>query len=216
MDGVQQVLRAHPAIPLRIIEVRDSTDFSRPGLYHKRVGVNGKPATKVAEFESIATKAFADSQAQGVAMLKFCYADMKPATDPVALFAEYQRAVDSLRAARPGVVIVHVTMPLWVDTGIIDHIGTRILGKATPVRVLNAARQTYNELLRQAFRGKEPFFDIATLESMRADGTIEDARYAGARIPSLARESTTDGGHLTPEAGRRIAEAFLLTLAKLP
>lgn len=216
IDGVAEVLHSHPEIPLRVVEVSAAAAIDAPGLYHKRVGVNGKPATKLAEFDSITTAAFADSGATGVAMLKFCYTDVKGATDPRALFEEYRREVDALRAARPGVVIVHVTMPLWVDTGIIDHWGTIALGKATPIRALNAARHKYNELLRQAYRGKAPFFDLAAYEARRPDGTTSDVRYDGARVPALAPEWTTDGGHLNEAARRRMAEAFLVTLAEIP
>jgi hypothetical protein len=216
LDGVQAVLKANPSIPLRVVEVADASAIQGTGLFHKRVGTNGKPSTKLAEFSEMTTAAFAGADAAGIAMLKFCYADVKGHTDPVALFEEYRRGVDALRAARPGVTIVHVTMPLWVDTGLIDHWGTIVLGKATPIRTLNAARHRFNELLREGYRGREPFFDLAALESVAPNGSVADARYDGGRVPSLAREWTTDGGHLNDAARRRIAELFLVTLAKLP
>lgn len=216
LEGVTEVLRAHPEIPIRVVEVTGPADVQGPALYHKKIGVNGKPATKLAEFDSLTTAAFADSAASGVAMLKFCYVDVKGGTDPVALFEDYRREVEALRASRPGVVIVHVTMPLWVDTGLIDHVGTIVLGKATPIRALNAARHRYNELLRATYGGHEPLFDLAAYEALRADGSVADVRYRGARVPSLAHEWTTDGGHLNPEARRRLAEAFLVTLAGIP
>lgn len=215
LDGVAVVLREHPEIPLRVAEITDASQMQGPGLYHKRVGTNGKPATKLAEFERLAGAAFPDSS-PGVAMLKYCYTDVRGDTDPVALFEEYRRQVDALRLSHPGLVVVHVTMPLWVDTGLIDHVGTLVLGKATPIRALNAARHRYNELLRQTYRGKEPFFDLADLESVRPDGSIADVRYQGVRVPALAREWTTDGGHLNDAARLRMAGAFLAILAKLP
>lgn len=215
LDGVSEVLRGHPALPLRVVEVADAAGVQGPGIHHKKVGVNGKPATKIAEFDGIVRAVFTDSATAGVAMLKFCYADMKPATDPDSLFAAYRQEVDALRAARPGIVIVHVTMPLWVDTGWIDHVGTIILGKATPIRALNAARHRYNTLLREAYLGREPFFDLAAFEATRPDGRPERHRYDGSWVPALAKEWSTDGGHLNEAARRRFAEAFLATLAAL-
>ncbi len=216
MDGIAAVLKANPAIPLHIAEVASAAEMNGPGLYHKKVGTNGKPETKLAEFDSLSRAAFADSAAAGVAMLKFCYVDVKGQTDPNLLFEQYKAEVDALRAARPGIVIVHVTMPLWVDTGFIDHWGTIALGKATPIRQLNAARHRFNTLMRQAYGGKEPLFDLAAYEAIGPDGAISDYRYDGARVPGLAKAWTTDGGHLNDAAKQRMAEAFLITLAKLP
>jgi hypothetical protein len=216
LDGVADLLQEHPDVGLRVVEVADASLVRGPGLFHRRVGQNGKPETKLAEFGAIATDAFADPASGGVAMLKFCYADVKGHTDPVALFEAYRRSVGELEAARPGVTIVHVTMPLWKDTGFIDHWGTVALGKATPIRALNAARHRFNELLRQAYRGNAPFFDLAALESVRPDGSVSSVRHDGIRVPSLADEWTHDGGHLNEQARRRIAGYFLATLAKLP
>ena len=47
IDGMAAVLRDHPQIPLRVIEISSNTVMKGPGLYHKRVGQNGKPATKL-------------------------------------------------------------------------------------------------------------------------------------------------------------------------
>lgn len=215
LDGVATLLKERPEIGLRVAELTDAPLVPVPALYHKRVGQNGKPSTKLAEFSELAMRLF-DASATGIALMKFCYADVKAHTDPVALFEEYQRSVGALRAERPGLTIVHVTMPLWKDTGFIDHWGTIALGKATPIRVLNAARHRFNERMRAAFRDREPLFDLAALEAVRPDGSVASVRHDGARVPSLALEWTYDGGHLNEQARRRIAGHFLATLAKLP
>ena len=202
-------------VPLRIAEVKGGAPMAARTFSHAFVADNGDPHRKLRSFEQ-ALEAQPPANFPDVAMLKFCYVDVKGNTDPVALFERYRAEIDALRKARPGVVIVHVTMPLWVDTGIIDHIGTIILGKATPIRALNASRHRYNELLRQDYEGKEPFFDLAAYEATRADGTVTDVRYQGRRIPSLAKEWTTDGGHLNEAARLRLAEVFLVMLAKIP
>ena len=216
LDGVAALLKDHPGIPVRVIEIASAAEVRGPGLYHKKVGTNGQPDSKLAEFDTLTRDAFASAATGDVAMLKFCYADMKPHVDPDSLFAAYQREVEAVRRAHPGLTIVHVTMPLWVDTGIIDHVGTIILGKATPIRAINAERHRYNQLVRAAYRGREPFFDLAAYEATRADGSVTDVRYKGQALPSLAKEWTTDGGHLNDAAKRRLAEAFLVTLAQLP
>lgn len=212
LAGVDEVLREHPSIPLRVIETSDPSRMREPGLYHARIGENGKPATKLASFVQLASTGVADS---GTALLKYCYVDVEGDTDPIALFEEYRRAVDALKAANPGLTIVHVTLPLQTDWGEYFHWKRVIRGQLTTHRELNWIRQRYNQRLRETYGGREPLFDLAHLQSIGADGTVRTVRYRRSRVPILAREWTYDGGHLNEQGRRRIAEAFLATLASL-
>ncbi len=212
IDGVQELLRANPQIPLRIVQTADPAQMREPAIYHALIGKNEEPATKLSEFKRIVSAGVVDS---GIAMLKFCYIDVSAETDPLALFAEYRRTVDSLRAAHPGLTIVHITLPLQIDPGTLFHWRTVMWGKVTPYRTLNGIRARYNSQLRATYGGHEPMFDLARLESTLSDGRIRSASYHGAPVPSLAAEWTTDGGHLNEAGRRRIAEAFLVMLAQL-
>lgn len=212
LDGVAEVLRDHPEIPLRVIETADPAAMRGPGLYHARIGKNGEPETKLASFKQIAAAGMGEG---GTAMVKYCYVDVTGRTDPVALFESYRREVDSLRAAHPGLTIVHVTLPLETDWGEYFHWKRVIRGQLTTHRELNFLRQRYNERLRETYGGREPVFDLAHLQSIGADGKVRTVRYRRTRVPILAREWTYDGGHLNEAGRRRIAEAFLATLASL-
>ena len=212
LAGVEDVLKAHPEIALRVAETADPAQMKEPGLYHARIGENGAPQTKLASFVSIVSAGVADS---GTALLKYCYVDVTGETDAVALFENYRRAVDSLKATNPGLTVLHVTLPLQTDWGEYFHWKRVIRGKLTTHRELNYIRQAYNERLRQAYGGREPIFDLAHLQSIGPDGMVNTVRYHRTRVPILARTWTCDGGHLNDEGRRRIAEAFLVTLAKL-
>ncbi len=211
IEGVQELLRANPAIPLRIVETSDPVQMAAPGLYHGYVGKNGEPETKLADFARLAA-AVGDS---GTAMVKFCYVDVTDATDPAALFARYKASVDSLRARHPGLTIVHMTLPLQVDRGTIFHWRTVIRGKQTSYRTLNAIRAQYNQRMRQTYEGREPFFDLAHFQSILADGSVGMLSHKGLDVEYLAPEWTYDGGHLNEAGRKRVAQAFLVTLAKL-
>lgn len=108
--------------------------MAEPGLYHAAIGENGAPASKLAAFDSIVSAGVA---ASGVAMLKFCYVDITGDTDPDALFADYERRIETLRAQHPGLVIVHMTLPLQTDPGTLMYWRTVVRGKNTPWRELN-------------------------------------------------------------------------------
>ena len=209
-DGIQEVLAAHPEIGLNLVLARTLDSASGPGLYHARIGTNGAPETKAAEFESIVS-----AGAPGVGALKYCYVDVTGDTDPDSLFASYQRRMAGLRERVPGLVVVHVTMPLVVlGEGRKDRLLNRLRGRATQ-RDLAAIRARYNALLRQAYVGREPVFDLARLESTRSDGSRAFFLRGGDTVHVLADEFTSDGGHLNAAGRRAAAEEFLALLASL-
>jgi hypothetical protein len=208
MDGVAAVLAAHPDIRLRVVQ--GTRMDSAPGLFHARIGQNGDPGSKTAAFDSIV-----DRDQPAVGILKFCYVDTDKREDPDSLFAAYQQNMASLRSRHPGLVLVHATMPLTVvGDGRLDRLRKRLKGQPTDLE-LNTIRNRYNALLRQAYVGKEPVFDLARLESTRPDGSRSFLMNGTDTVFVLAAENTSDGGHLTADAGRRAAEAFLAVLATL-
>jgi lysophospholipase L1-like esterase len=141
--------------------------------------------------------------------------DVDEKTDAKSLFEQYRKTVATLRAQHPEATLVHVTLPLETEPSRLRYWMNTVRSIPT-TRDENAVRADYNQLLRAAYAGKEPIFDLAALESTRADGTIEYGILNGAKIPALANEWSSDGGHLNEAGRRRIAEQFLATLATLP
>lgn len=209
IDGVRDVLADHPEIPLQIRSVPPLDANSPPGLYHANVGHNGEPGTKTSEFGKTVV-----AGTPSVALLKFCYVDVEGGRNPDSLFAEYQKEIGLLRTSAPGLIIVHVTMPLTRKGGYRSSLLARLRGQPT-TDDLNVIRNRYNSLLRQAYVGKEPIFDLARIESTRADGTRSFLMHGGDTVYTLAPENTTDGGHLSTSGRRAVAEAFLAVLATL-
>lgn len=209
LQGVEEVVARTPAIRLRIVDLGGDAVVDGPGLFHARIGVNGDPASKLSSFGSLAADA-----SQPVAMMKFCYLDVDGSIGADSLFAAYQRGVAALRAKRPDLVVVHSTLPL-TDIGNWKERVVKTLKRRPTTRKLNALRNDYNAMLLAAYAGKEPVFDIATIESTRPDGTRSFFMRGDRRVYHLAPELTDDGGHLN-EAGRRAAaERFLALLATL-
>jgi hypothetical protein len=150
----------------------------------------------------------------GVAMYKYCYVDVLPSTDIDALFQDYVQRIETLRAEYPALTIVHVTLPLKRTRAGTREWVKRTLGRSTDV-ALNAKRNRYNELLLERYAGRDPVFDLAALESTRADGTRSAVRYQGRTVYTLAPEWTDDGAHLNGAAQTRVAEQLLVLLATL-
>jgi hypothetical protein len=210
LEGVAELMAENPAIRLSIVESRELA--GAPALRHAYVGRNDHPLEKFADFAAVMRPGFGAEG--GLAMVKLCYTDVHTDTDPVALFADYRRRMDAQREANPGVTIVHFTMPLTAIENWKGRLRAALTGMHTQ-RARNAIRHRYNELVREAYAGREPLFDIARLESTLPDGSRVTYRHGGADVPLLAPQYTDDGGHLNAVARRRVAEQFLVTLAGL-
>jgi len=210
-QGLTEVLESHPEIRLSVVESK--AVGPRAGFYHARNGENGYPDRKADEFVQIASR---DLTAPGsIGMMKLCYVDVTADSDPRELFAEYQRRMVALRAQNPGLTVVHFTMPLFVDDGTLYYWKLKVRGYPAE-RDRNVVRNRYNELLREAYSGKEPIFDIATIESTHPDGSRSFFRHFGKKVYAVAPEYTYDGGHFNEASRRLVAERLLVFLAKLP
>lgn len=205
LTGVKTVLAANPGIALRVVQGAPTDDS--PGLYHEDVGQNGDPASKSTHLAALVDSAHVDA-----ALVKFCYVDVTEVTDADSLFANYQSWVAALQQRHPDLRIVHATLPLTSLDGRREWLMGKLKGRKT-ARDLNLTRHRYNEMLRREYVGRAPVFDIAALESTRADGSRITFRYRGVDVPTLDPEITDDGGHLNATGQRRAAEAFLALLA---
>lgn len=206
LDGVRR-LAAEQGVPLEVAERAPGA----AGFSHSYVGANGDPAGKIQAF----ARAVDGGKASDVALMKLCYVDFHAGTDPAAIFAAYQASVGELRKRHPGTTFVHVTAPLTTIQGGWKPLVKRLLGRETSYAE-NARREAFNALVRAAYAGKEPLFDLARLESTRPDGSPETVEWNGKQLPVLVAAYTDDGGHLNAAGQDRIARAFVSFLAALP
>jgi hypothetical protein len=204
LDGVVR-LAAGAGVKLRIEDV-SKTFVVRPG--------NGNPGLKLESFGRVL--AANPPGSVDAALVKFCFVDFSADTDALALFARYQEAVARFRSVQPRATMVHVTTPLTTVPGGPKVWVQRMLGKVPYGVRENARRQEFNALIRAAYQGKEPIFDLALVESTRPDGSRETVEWQGRTIPLLAGVYTDDGGHLN-EAGQAVAaRALVSVLARTP
>lgn len=210
VDGIQAVLADHPEMKLRVVEAAKVDSSDPPGIYQARIGHNGDPGSKLSAFDEIMSPG-----AASVGVIKFCYVDVEGGRNPDSLFAAYQEEVKRLEAKLPGITLVHVTMPLTtVSEGRRDRLMAWLRGTPTSAD-LDVIRNRYNALLRRAYVGSAPVFDLARVESTRPDGSRTFFVHGADTVYTLAPDNTEDGGHLNVAARRRAAEAFLAVLANL-
>lgn len=213
MAGVHRLVEARPEIGLRVVTTEDPWQVDGSALIDADIGENRYPETKDRAFAAVLENGFGDAPGT-VAMYKYCYVDMQPDTDPEQLFHDYAAHIEQLRDRFPDLTIVHFTMPLHrAETGWKEWLKTR-LGRPTQT-ALNIKRNRYNDLLRERYGDTDPVFDLAYIESLRADGTRAYSTYGGQKVYMLAPQWTGDGGHLTEQAQDRVAERLIVFLATL-
>jgi hypothetical protein len=218
LAGIEQLARdgSHVARVLDLAQARAAIepDLTHSRLIiHQRIGANREPLTKIAAFRDVLDAKHRPEV--DVALLKFCYVDIMTQAEAEALWRHYETAIEELSTAHPGVQLVHCTVPLrslpegpyaWLR---------RTLGHRHPGIAANRARDWFNRKLRERFGPGHRLFDLAALESRRANGKPCELIDAGTPVPSLAREWTYDGGHLNDRGRTMAAAAFLEFLQTL-
>jgi hypothetical protein len=213
MAGVAELAAAEPRLGLRVVTDAAALDASGAFL-HGPVGRNGDPGGKTDDFAARLDGPLAGKV--DIAFHKYCYVDVTAASDVEALFARYRAAMARLAAAHPNVVFVHVTAPLVTVPGGPAAALKRLLGRASGRADDDLARERYNRLMREAYAGREPLFDLAAVESTRPDGSRETVAAGGGRAYALVPAYASDGSHLNEAGRRRVAGELLVFLARLP
>ncbi len=178
------------------------------------VGENGHPLDKIKDFEREAIEG-AGKDADVVAM-KLCYADFTSSTDVSTIMEAYVKSVERIRAARPGVRVLHLTPPLTTRQNDVKSRALRVLGRPVWGDEANLRRLEYGEALAARFPD-EPVLDLARLESTTKDGGREMHLVGGPAVPGgrgrlvpmLWPGWSRDEGHLNDDGKRVVGRAFV-------
>lgn len=213
MLGITEILSDAQKKSFRIVKSLDADQYQGPMFAHSRVGYNMDPESKIIGFNNY--MASLQQWQPDIAMFKFCYIDIRADADVNTLFQEYKSRMQQLKEKYPEVNFVHFTVPLTiVQTGIRADI-KKIIGKPIGGFADNIKRNEYNTLLRQAYSGKEPVFDLAEIESSREDGSRVKFEYEHKYYYALAPEYGRDGRHLNALGRKLVAEKLLRSLINI-
>jgi hypothetical protein len=202
LQGIRDLQRDSASRPVRIVDMAAGSVPEGPVLLHRHVGTNGDPVSKIRGFAE--TLDSGSGRDVDVAAMKFCFWDIRSDTDVRAVFAEYERTLAALQARHPRTRFVHLTVPLYTaDTDWRASL-RRMIGRPVPRTEDNAKRDALSQLIRTRYLGREPVFDLATLEA---------ASETEHGVPYLAVELTSDGGHLNADGRRKVASGFLQAMA---
>ena len=218
VDGIQDVLKQYPQIKLNIRESNRAEDFGSPVFAHSAVGSNSNPSSKMKAFADILDKGVGEKA--DIAFFKFCWIDILPAMDVKMVFEDYEGFMARQKEKYPQTTFIHVTVPLtsnqsglkaWFKKG--KDLIKRLIGRVNVYD--NDKRHELNEMIRQRFEGKEPFFDLAAIEAHEPGKKEGMAKERGKKDGELIPLYTDDGGHLNALGRRIVAEHLLVLLAEL-
>ena len=208
----ERIYFGHQSVGANILEgVRQLADGADVPLHiaDEFLAENGEPLRKLASFKS----ALGQGSHAEIALMKFCYVDVNGDTDASALFERYRATIDELRANNPRTTFVHVTLPLTTAQTGWKALAKRMLGRAPYGTIENLRREEYNTLLRRAYRGREPIFDLARVESTAPDGSTASVNWNGRTAPVMVAAYTDDGGHLNAKGKLLAARELIAILA---
>jgi hypothetical protein len=214
MDGIQDLLKEYPQIKLNIVETSELEKIQKGVFAHSRVGRNVNPKSKIDDFAKYIDQAGANQV--DYAGVKFCYVDVEAQTDVEQLFLDYSNAMAKIKKDHPKLTIIHFTMPLTLNRESWKTKIKKMFGKTDIWEYRNhIKRNRFNQLMVEAYQGKEPLLDIAKIESTKPDGSRQGFEQNGVTYFSMAPEYTYDSGHLNEIGRKKVAEHFLLLLLNL-
>jgi hypothetical protein len=211
LDGIRDVMKDHPQIALHITESPAKADLKSPVFAHSMVGKNSDPKSKIDEFSRNLRAGMGDEA--DIAFLKLCFVDILPQTDIVKVFEYYKHTMEEIKNKFPKTTFIHFTVPLTTKQIWLKEFVKGLIGKMNFYD--NVKRNEFNAMLRHAYVGMEPFFDLAKLESTFPDGSQSTFTKDGNIYAALVPDYTNDGGHLNEKGRRIVAEHLLVYLAQL-
>jgi hypothetical protein len=214
VNGVDDLVKLDPKIGLRVVETSDASAFDKPLFAHSKNGVNKQPDVKIEAFERTLDGALGGRV--DVAFYKFCYVDVTPETDVEKLFETYRASMGRLRDRFPATTFIHITSPVTVVESGPKAWAKRVLGRPLAGEEANVARTRFNQLMKTAYHGKEPVFDLATIEATHPDGKPSSFEWKGSTYPKLIAGFSYDGRHLNASGRQWVAAHLLRFLAELP
>jgi len=209
LDGVPAVFESHNLATPTVVDLADDPSGLR--LVHQRVGKNGDPLGKIAEFDAILRAGLGKDV--DVAILKLCYSDVRAETDVQQVFTHYTATIDALQRDYPDVTFIAATVPLSTQRDIKGNL-KELLGRGDRYGAEhNVARERFNALLRTRYATGNRLFDVAAIESTAPDGHRVAARHHGDLYYSLAVPYAKDPGHLNASGAAVAAEGLFATIA---
>ncbi len=212
IEGIKDLMKENPRIKLNIVETSNPSGLDNPVFAHSRIGKNVDPKSKIDEFGTFVDQGI--GRKADVAALKFCYVDVTTMTNVENIFIDYSDSITRIKKKCPDLTVVHFTVPLTTTRTTWKTWIKKIMGKKEIWEYDdNIKRNEYNEMVLNKYKGKDPIFDIAKIQSTFPNGTRSSFTKDGKKYYSMVPAYTYDGGHLNEFCRKKVAERLLVLFA---
>lgn len=209
LDSLPNVYTARGLAPPDVVESLNPQNQGSGYIQHTYIGENGAPLGKLEEFDAALRGGLAARV--DVAILKFCYLDVREGDDAAAIFRAYEATMAALERDHPDVTLLYATVPLTTQRGPLGKVRAFVgLGDSLGPEH-NVVREQFNALIRKRYQGTARLFDIAAMQSTSADGQQVVRTRDGLEYVEMEESYASDPGHLNPE-GASVAAGVLLAL----
>jgi hypothetical protein len=195
---------------LHIRELKTDDQLNESGFFDFIVKKNGFPKQKCDHFRKVLKDQNLGSKVD-IAFFKLCYVDIEEDSNVQKIFDHYVETIRYVKKQFPKTKILHVTVPLYSHSWGLKGFIKRIIKPDGH----NMKRNEFNEKLIQKYKGLDPIFDLAQVESTYPDGTRSTFEYKGKEYYSVANEYTYDGGHLNEIGRYRAAKKLIEVLCEV-
>ncbi len=100
IQGIRELESEDPRLKLNIVKSADPQAVSGPAFVEFELGHNGSPQSKLDAFAAVLNQGMGAQG--GIAILKFCYADIDTSTDIQNLFAAYRNEMNAFEGEISG------------------------------------------------------------------------------------------------------------------
>jgi len=215
LQGIDELLRDSKETRLTVVNFEiDGIPPEGRGIFEAKIGTNGNPFKKIDEFKKVVLGGEGTTPWE-MAFFKFCYVDFYENADVEKIFEAYKRSITEIRTKLPGLIVVHMTVPLTTGTPSVKERIKGVLGRKEIEFLGNIKRNRFNDLMRAEYAGNAPLFDLAGYESTRPDSSRAAFQYEGKSYEMLDRGYTDDGGHLNGKGRDWVAWNLLSYLSGL-
>ena len=213
IKGMQDLSRENPQIRLNYKTSEDPLNSGEGFFLHYWVDMVESPQSLAKEYANYVDK-MVPGKAFDVAMIRFTPFSGKKDIDTILV--EYDTAITELKREFPNTVFVHATFPLTHSKETWRTWLKKLFKKEEFWEYdNNVFINKYNKNMREKYKGKEPFFDIAEIQSTLPNGKRSTFTMNGKTYYHMVSDYTNDRTHLNQKGRRVVAEQLLILLVSL-
>jgi hypothetical protein len=209
VDGIRELAETQPGTQGDIIESCAPSTVNGPGIVRFAPEQKSESVSSNRDFPAVGDSCSVSASA--IVAIKYCDVDVTPSRDVPKFFGDDQVLVAEARLSHLPLMIAHAIVPLPSADTLNKATAQQVMGRDVR-RDLDVNRNAYNALVRRAYSGTEPIFELANAESTLPDGARTFFMVDKDTGFTLAEQYTAAGGRPNDHGKWNDAVVMLIAL----